>query len=148
MRIERWLAAGLMLFALGLGGCGSQRPEVGFEPAQSLSGEASEGEGQHNSEIQERQIRLEVVVSETDRRSFSLTGTEDTLGALLKREGLIDGEESSFGLFVTTVDGITADERKQEWWCLTKEGAQWNYGVDDTQIEDGDAFEWTLETGY
>ena len=49
---------------------------------------------------------------------------------------------------VETVDGETADEGNQEWWCLTKGGEMWNYGVDDTQIEDGDAFEFTLTVGY
>ena len=65
-----------------------------------------------------------------------------------KRRGLIAGEESSYGLYVETVDGETADEGNQEWWCLTKGGEMWNYGVDDTQIEDGDAFEFTLTVGY
>ena len=59
-----------------------------------------------------------------------------------------DGTQSEFGLYITTVDGYTADESAQEWWCLTKGGQSVNTGVDSTPIADGDAFELTLTTGW
>lgn len=46
------------------------------------------------------------------------------------------------------MDGYTADESAQEWWCLTKGGQSVNTGVDSTPIADGDAFELTLTTGW
>ena len=52
-------------------------------------------------------------------------------------EGLLSG---------TVVE--TVDDGNQEWWCLTKGGEMWNYGVDDTKIADGDAFEFTFTEGY
>ena len=70
------------------------------------------------------------------------------LGPALQSEGLIDGTQSEFGLYITTVDGYTADESAQEWWCLTKGGQSVNTGVDSTPIADGDAFELTLTTGW
>ena len=51
-------------------------------------------------------------------------------------EGLVEGEESSYGLFITTVDGETADDSNQEWWCLTKGGEMWNYGADSTELSE------------
>ena len=63
-------------------------------------------------------------------------------------DGLIAGEESSYGLMVTTVDGETADYgRDQSWWCLTKDGAWMDTGVDDTMIADGDHYEFTYTIG-
>ncbi len=67
---------------------------------------------------------------------------------LYEAEGIIAGEDSSYGMFVQTVDGETADDGEQEWWCLTKGGEMWNYGVDDTEIADGDVYEFTLTVGY
>ena len=52
------------------------------------------------------------------------------------------------GLYVTTVDGVTADDGNQEWWCFTLNGETINTGVDTTPIADGDHFEITLTTGY
>ena len=61
---------------------------------------------------------------------------------------LIEGDESEYGLFVTTVNGVAADDSKQEWWCFTKGGEEMMTGVDTTPIADGDAFEITLTEGY
>ena len=47
-----------------------------------------------------------------------------------------------------TVDGVTADEAKQQWWCFTKGGETLMSGVDTTPIEDGDCCEITLTTGW
>lgn len=70
------------------------------------------------------------------------------LGDALKEEGIIEGEESQYGLFITSVDSIKADDSKQQWWCITKGGADVMTGVDVTPIADGDTFELTLKEGY
>ena len=49
---------------------------------------------------------------------------------------------------MTAVNGIAADDSKQEWWCFTKGGEEMMTGVDTTPIADGDAFEITLTEGY
>lgn len=70
------------------------------------------------------------------------------LGDALKEEGIIEGEESQYGLFITSVDSIKVDDSKQQWWCITKGGADVMTGVDVTPIADGDTFELTLKEGY
>lgn len=70
------------------------------------------------------------------------------LGDALKEEGIIEGEEGQYGLFITSVDSIKADDSKQQWWCITKGGADVMTGVDVTPIADGDTFELTLKEGY
>ena len=54
----------------------------------------------------------------------------------------------SYGLFITTVDGETADDSKQQWWYITKGGEQVNSGADALPIADGDQFELTMMEGY
>lgn len=81
----------------------------------------------------------------------TITTTEEYLrGALEQQDSgiVIEGSESDYGLFVTTVNGVTADDSNQEWWCFTKGGEMLNTGVDTTPIADGDAFEITLTEGY
>ena len=66
----------------------------------------------------------------------------------LEEQKLVEGEESQYGLYVKTVNGVTADDAKEEWWCFTKDGEDVMTGVDSTPVADGDHFEITLKTGY
>lgn len=75
------------------------------------------------------------------------TGSENLRGAL-EEQNLIAGDDSGATLFVTTVDGYTADAANEEWWCFTKGGEAMMTGVDDTVIADGDKYEITLTVGY
>ena len=70
------------------------------------------------------------------------------LRGALEQEKLVSGSESQYGLFITSADGETADDSKQQWWCVTKGGEQVNTGVDTTPIADGETYELTLKTGY
>ena len=88
------------------------------------------------------------VVANGEEEAFTIHTDEEYLRGALESIDLIAGEESEYGLFVTTVNGITADDANQEWWCFTKGGESLNAGVDSTPIADGDAFEITLTVGY
>ena len=68
------------------------------------------------------------------------TESENLRGALEQRE-LIAGEEGPYGLYVTEIDGETADDGQRQWWCFTKDGEMLNTGVDDTMIADGEHYE-------
>ena len=149
------LALALTLTLAACGGDSGSSQESAGESSQSGSAQSEEssqaesesGEGS-SEEVQEKTIAFQVVHKDGSTQDFEIATTAGTLREALEAEGLIAGEESSYGLYVETVDGETADEGNQEWWCLTKGGEMWNYGVDDTQIEDGDAFEFTLTVGY
>ena len=91
---------------------------------------------------------LTVVDADGKETVHNLNTDEEMLGAALQDAGLIEGEESEYGLFVTTVDGYTADDSVQEWWCFSKGGEDLSTGVDTTPIADGDTFEATLKTGW
>lgn len=89
-----------------------------------------------------------VVDAEGEETVHKLTTDEEMLGDALMNEGLLEGEEGEYGLYVKSVDGITADESNQEWWCLTKGGEAVMTGVDSTPVEDGAAYEFTLTVGW
>ena len=68
------------------------------------------------------------------------TDSENLRGALEQRE-LIAGDEGPYGLYVTEIDGETADDGQRQWWCFTRDGEMLNTGVDDTMIADGEHYE-------
>ncbi len=92
-------------------------------------------------------ITVEVVTSD-DTKTFNYTTDSEYLADVLLDEQLVSGSESEYGLFITTVNGITANDANQEWWCITKDGQMLETGASDTPINDGDKFEITLTIGY
>ncbi len=95
-----------------------------------------------------KEITVEVVVPEEQDEKFTLHTDAEYLRQALEEADLITGSESLYGLFITEVNGRIVDEDKQEWWCITKAGAQVNSGVDTIVIADGEHYEITLMTGY
>lgn len=91
---------------------------------------------------------LTVVDAAGKETVHNLNTDKEMLGAALQDAGLIEGEESEYGLFVTKVDGIEADSANQEWWRLTINGEMASTGVDSTPVEDGGKYEFTLTAGY
>lgn len=94
-------------------------------------------------------ITLEVIHGDGSTASFTVSSEAENLRAALEQvDGLIEGEESAYGLMVSTVDGETADyARDQSWWCLTKDGEWIDTGVDSTMISDGEHYEFTYTVG-
>ncbi len=93
-------------------------------------------------------VTVVVVHGDGSEKSFTLRTDAENLRAACEEQELIAGEESDYGLYVLTVDGETADESLQQWWCITKGGEEHFYGVDDTAIADGEQYEFTLTTGW
>lgn len=95
-----------------------------------------------------KNITVEVIHGDGSEKSFEYATDSEYLGEVLMDEGLAEGEEGPYGLFIKTVDGETVDDANQEWWCITKGGEQLNTGADQTPIADGETYELTLTTGY
>ena len=93
-------------------------------------------------------IDVTVIYADAASDEFHISTDAEFLRGALEEQKLIQGEESQYGLFVTTVNGVTADESQQQWWFFTKGGEALMAGVDSTPIANGDAFEITLTTGY
>ena len=147
-----------LVLALGMTACGngeSSSSETASSAASSevsseaVSSEAASSEAAGEEETAgSKTITLTVVHGDGTSNDITVSTDAENLRDALEAEGIIAGEDSSHGMFVQTVDGETADDGEQEWWCLTKGGEMWNYGVDDTEIADGDVYEFTLTVGY
>lgn len=93
-------------------------------------------------------IAVQVVLLDGESSDYTIQTDEEYLRGALESIDLIEGSESEYGLFVTTVNGVTVDDSKQQWWCFTQDGEMLMTGVDTTPIADGDHFEITLTEGY
>ena len=93
-------------------------------------------------------VTVEVVHGDGTEKTFVIRTDAETLRQACEEQNLIVGRDGEYGLYVLTVDGETADESIQQWWCITKEGKEHFYGVDDTMILDGEQYEFTLKTGW
>ena len=91
-------------------------------------------------------VVVEVVHADESAKEFTYHTDAEYLGELLLAEKLVEGDDSGFGLFITTVDGETAQDSLRQWWCVTKGGERVDTGADTTPIADGDHFELTMST--
>lgn len=96
----------------------------------------------------EKSFTVQVIHGDGSEKTFQVSTAKEMVGEALVDEGLVSGEQGAYGLYVQTVDAETADESKEQWWCLTKGGQSVNTGVDSTPVEDGATYEFTLTEGY
>lgn len=68
----------------------------------------------------EKHITVTVIHGDQTENVFEFDTDAKYLGEVLESENLVDGESGEYGLFITTVDEETADDSKQQWWCITK----------------------------
>ena len=69
-----------------------------------------------------------------------------TVGEALIEEGLIAGDPSDYGLYITTVNGITLDwEKDGKYWAFYINGEYAQTGVDTTNVEEGAVYSFKPE---
>lgn len=90
-----------------------------------------------------KKITIEVVDDAGESAMYTVqTDAEYLRQAIEETEGLVvEGEEGTFGLFVKTVNGVTADyDTNGAYWAFFVDGGYCNYGVDEQPIEDGQVY--------
>lgn len=95
-----------------------------------------------------KEVTVTVIHGDQSEKEFACQTDAAYLGEVLTKESIVEGEDGQYGLFITSADGEAADDSKQQWWCITKDGEQVNTSADQTPIQDGDRFELTLKEGY
>lgn len=95
-----------------------------------------------------KNITVQVIHKDGSSKDFPLSTDEEYLGRALVEGGVVEDNQSGYGLYILTADGETADEANQEWWQITQDGESLNTGADSTPIADGDHYELTLTVGW
>ena len=87
-----------------------------------------------------RSVTVELEVKE-HLITFTVKTDEAVLGDALLGVGLISGEDGPYGLYVKTVNGMTADyDRDGRYWSLEIDGEYAMTGVDTTEITEGTVY--------
>lgn len=95
-------------------------------------------------------VSFQVVVTdlEGNETTFEYTSSAATVGEVLVAEGLVEGHETEYGLYVDTVNGITADwDADQSYWAFYINGEYAASGIDATEIVADTTYGLTLTKG-
>jgi len=95
-------------------------------------------------------VSFTVVVTDLEGKetAFAYTSAAASVGEALVAEGLIEGHETEYGLYIDTVNGITADwDKDQTYWAFYIDGEYAMTGIDGTEIVAGTTYGLTLTKG-
>lgn len=136
--MKRFLALFLSaLMLLSLVGCGGNAGQTAGNKV--IENGATIGEG-------EKSFVTEVVDADGNTVKFTVQTNEKTVGEALQKLGVIDGEEGDYGLYIKTVNGITADYNKDGvYWAFYVDGEYAMTGADMTDVVDGTVYTFRIE---
>ncbi len=118
-----------VLLLVGLASCQKENKDVLWETAHYIE-DCTLGNGK-------TEFFLDVQAGGRTVRFTIQTDKEFLADALLEND-LAEGEESAYGLYVKTVNGITADyDKDQSYWALMENGASTTYGVSQAKLTEG-----------
>ena len=139
----------IVAMAFSMTACGDNNQEKPNTESQSGTEQGTEDgvkqEGENGDEILnnilgEGAVVFNFVVVDKDgnETNFEIHTDKTTVGEALLELELIEGEESAYGLYVKTVNGITADyDVDQTYWAFYIDGEMAMTGVDATDVEAG-----------
>ena len=129
----------IVAMALFTNGCnGGTEETAAVETNVSLEG-GEIGEGS-------TEFAFTVVDGEGNETAFTVHTDKETVGDALLELNLIAGEQGDYGLYVKTVNGITADyDVDQTYWAFYVNGEYAMSGVDTTAVTAGDSYAFKVE---
>ena len=140
------------LFTNGCNGSTDKAPASGTEAdagnAQAESGEEAGSAAAEADVLGEGDTKFTFTVTDQDGNDtvFEIHTDKETVGEALLDAGLIEGEESEYGLYVKTVNGITADYDKDGvYWAFYVNDEYAQSGVDSTAVTEGAAYAFKVE---
>lgn len=157
------LIAALALFASGCGNETASAPVSSVETPVSSVASAPEAEASPESIAEpgsapetdvtvlgegETQFSFVVVDADGKETAFDIHTGKETVGEALLELQLIAGDDSEYGLYVKTVNGITADyDTDGTYWAFYIDDEYASTGVDTTDITPGSTYAFKVEAG-
>ena len=85
---------------------------------------------------------------EGNETTFAYTSDAASVGDALVAEGLVEGHEASYGLYIDSVNGIAADwDKDQTYWAFYINGEYATTGIGETPITADTTYNLTLTKG-
>ena len=133
------LIAVTALFTIGCSDTKNNADDVSSATVSTQNEAEQVGEGKTS-------FNFEVVDADKNVSTFIVYTDKTTVGDALEEAGLIAGDESEFGLYVKTVNGVTLDYNKDGmYWAFYENGQYAQAGVDLTEIVPGTNYEFRAE---
>lgn len=129
----------IVAMALCMTGCNDKKEAA--QPAET----ATQAEGGVLGEGA-KQFDFTVVDKDGNQTEFEIHTDKETVGEALLDVELIVGEEGDYGLYVKTVNGITADyDVDGTYWAFYVNDEYATSGVDTTAITEGEVYSFKVE---
>ncbi len=95
-----------------------------------------------------KSITVTVVHKDGSEKVFTYKTNEEYLGPVLTAEGLIQGDDSEYGMMIHTVDGEKADYTvDQGWWQILIGDEASTVGIDSIPVTDGGEYQLVYTVG-
>ena len=102
-------------------------------------------DGKHYG-VGDKSFALVVTDGEGNEVSVTVHTNEETVGAALAALNIVAGEDSDFGLYVKTVNNVTADyDTDGKYWAFYIDDEYAMTGVDSTEIQEGSTYSLKVE---
>ncbi len=127
-------------------GCGEKKDSG--SKSESSGSQSSESSESAVTEIGEGKTEFSFCVVDKDgnETQFLVHTDKETVGDALLENDLIAGDDGDYGLYVKTVNGITADyDTDKTYWAFYVNDEYASSGVDSTKIVDGDSYMFKVE---
>lgn len=135
------LIVAMALFATGCNGSQENSPS-------GMAQQTNDGQQTTAAQLGEGSTKFDftVVDKEGNQTAFEIHTDKETVGQALLELELIAGDEGPYGLYVKTVNGITADfDKDGVYWAFYINGEYAVTSVDGTKITEGDHYSFQVE---
>lgn len=131
-----------IVFILSFAGCGAQTL-----PMTDDNGKQGTPVSDDSTAASQMTFNLVVVDLNGNRTEKEIKTDRKTVGDALLSQGVIEGEKGDYGLYVTSVNGVSLDYKKDgAYWSFYVGDAYASKGVDQTDIVDGETYMLKAET--
>lgn len=147
------LIVAMALSTTGCNGSTKQNAPTGTETtaetkADAESSDNTDSSRSENTVLGEGSVTFPFTVIDQDGNEtvFEIHTDKETVGEALAELGLIAGEEGDYGLYVKTVNGITADyDTDGKYWAFYINGEYAATSVDSTPVAEGESYSFQVE---
>ena len=123
-----------LTFILFLASCSTDQESSNLWENATYQSDMQFGEGSKTVVVE--------VIAEEKTITFTIKTDKSIVGDALTDHGLISGEEGPYGLYIKSVNGITADyDVDQAYWAFNINGEYAMTGVDTTEIAEGTTYQ-------
>lgn len=148
------LAVILTLALVFASGCSKKAEEPQTTAAEETTVETETGTADETAAAEaedigegENEFLFTAVFADGSSHAYKVHTDKTTVGDALVDLGIIDGEDGPYGLYIKSVEGVTADyDTDGTYWAFYVDGEYAAVGISETEIGSAASYELRVET--